>query len=65
MFYKLQYIIIPPVITKIKVRVRSHPVVGVHDDVHLEHLPACERVDDVPVNVGSAIPVAAFIGVLL
>lgn len=42
----------------------TYPVVGVHDDVHLEHLSAREGIEGIPVDVRGAVHVAAFIGPL-
>lgn len=43
----------------------SHPVVGVHDDVHLDHVPALERAQHFPLAVGGAVCVRAFLFVLM
>lgn len=42
----------------------SHPVVCVHDDVNLEHLPALEGLDDGPVDVRGAVLVGALGSIL-
>lgn len=46
------------------VKKSTHPVVGVHDDVHLENLPAFQSLEDIPADGGGAVNVAAFVGVL-
>lgn len=43
---------------------KTHPVVRVHDDVHLDHASAFKVFEDVPVAVGSAVSVAPFVCVL-